>query len=217
MVNPAKYIVAYVGGRPGGRPAPSPLSTVPVNYSGPDEMRFCYTLAFAQDRGFDEGTVPNDGNFQVNWDAAITPAVATQLQQANGWIDFRVSLGGDAGDWPWVPPSNPTAWVANATSSLLNLMETYSLSGIDVDYEGLPGGAPLDGSFVDCMSQVIINIATQAGGKTATIAPFGSTADSYLSLWEQCSSWISVVNYQAYADGLNDVQGYMNLYANLAS
>jgi hypothetical protein len=221
MVNPNKAITAYVGGRPGGRPAPYPLSTVPVNYSGPDNLAFFYTLAFAQDRGYDEGTVPNDGNFQVNWDSAITPAVSTQLQEANGWIGFRASLGGDAGDWPWVPPSNQSAWVNNATSSLLNLIETYNLEGIDIDYEGNPSPdpnhpVPLDQSFVDCMSQVINNIGNETG-KASTVAPFGFTADSYLDLYQQAGGgWIAIINYQAYADSISDVNGYVDLYATLA-
>ena len=123
--------------------------------------------------------------------------------------------------WPWVPPSNLSAWVNNATSSLLNLIETYNLDGIDINYEGNPGPdrnhpAPLDQTFVDCMSQVINNIGNETG-KASTVAPFGFTAKRYLSLYEQSSSWIAIINYQAYADGISDVQGYMNLHANLAS
>jgi chitinase len=185
----------YVGADPGGRPPPD-LSTVP-----PAGL----TLAFANDAG--------GGNFQPQWDPSITPEVIAQLQQ-QGEFYISASLGGDANYGPWVPPSDPAAWISNATASLSQLMDTYGIDFLDIDYEGGPNG--LDDTFVECMSQVIINIGSPERGTVASIAPFGGTLPAYQALWEQCSTFINVVNYQAYADGIPDVQGYLDLYAGLA-
>lgn len=187
-------MVTYVGAQPGGRPAPDLFSVPPVGF----------VLAFANDAG--------GGNFQPRWDPAITPDVTTQLSQQG--VYCSVSLGGDQNYGPWVPPSDPAAWVSNATSSLAQLMDTYSLLGLDIDYEGGPNG--LDDSFVECMSQVIINLSSPGRDAFTTLAPFGGTAGAYNALYNQCGTWITTINYQAYADGITDVQGYLDLYASLA-
>jgi chitinase len=187
-------MVIYVGAQPGGRPAPDLFSIPPTGL----------VLAFANDAG--------DGNFQPQWDPAITPEVTAQLQQQG--IFCSASLGGDQNYGPWVPPSDPAAWVSNATSSLAQLMDTYSLMGLDIDYEGGPQG--LEDSFVECMSQVIINLSSPGRTAFTTLAPFGATAGPYSALYNQCGTFITTINYQAYADGITDVQGYLNLYANLA-
>jgi hypothetical protein len=189
----------YVGAQPGGRPSPDLTTVPPVGLY----------LAFAYNDG--------DGNFQPVWDGSITPEVTAQLQQQG--ISVGVSLGGDANYGPWLPPSDWARWIINATSSLAQLMETYSLSFLDIDYEGGPNG--LDESFVECMSQVIINLSNPAGpgsGGTAftSIAPFNGTLAAYQALFQRCGTWITTVNYQAYADGIPDVQGYLDLYAGLA-
>jgi hypothetical protein len=204
MVNSTTAIVAYTGARPGGRAAPD-LSTVPV-LADPN-LTFFFTLAFANDA---DGT----GNFQPQWDPNITPDVIAQLKQGNGSIQFKASLGGDANDAPWPAPSDQSGWVNNATDSLLKLMDSYGLDGLDIDYEGGSGGAPLDDSFVQCMSQVINNIGSQTN-QASIIAPFGQTAAAYQALYEQSSTWIALINYQAYADDIQDVQGYLTLYDNL--
>lgn len=182
----------YVGAQPGGRPAPD-LFTLPLGG---------VTLAFAND-------VNNDGNFQPQWDPAITPEVTAQLSQQGVFVS--VSLGGDPSLAPWMPPSDQASWISNATSSLSQLMDQYSLTNLDIDYEG-----GLDNSFIECMSQVIINLSSPARDAFTTLAPFGQTIDAYNALYEQCGTWITVMNYQAYADGIADVQGYLDLYARLA-
>jgi hypothetical protein len=202
MVATPTAIFAYVGAQPGGRPAPN-LADVPVIT---DPMfGFVFTLAFAKDTG--------GGNFQPVWDPAITPDVIAQLKQGNESIEFRASLGGDANYGPWIPPSDQVAWIDTATSSLSQLMQTYHLDGLDIDYEGGPAG--LDASFVQCISQVLINLSSPTRSAFTSIAPFGGTVAAYQSLYEQCSTWISSVNYQAYADELPDVQAHLDLYARL--
>ena len=204
MVNSTTAIMAYTGARPGGRQAPT-LSSVPV-LADPN-LTFFFALAFANDA---DGT----GNFQPQWDPNITPDVIAQLKQSNGSIQFKASLGGDANYAPWPAPSDQGGWVNNATASLLKLMDSYGLDGLDIDYEGGSGGAPLDDSFVQCMSQVINNIGSQTN-QASTIAPFGQTAAAYQALYKQSSTWIALINYQAYADDIQDVQGYLTLYDNL--
>lgn len=78
------------------------------------------------------------GNFQPKWDGSITPGLMAQLQEQG--VSSGVSLGGDANFGPWVPPSDQAGWVSNATSSLAQIMETYSLTFLDIDYEGGPNG-----------------------------------------------------------------------------
>lgn len=207
MVNSVVYMYDYVGAQPGGRPAPD-LSTVLSSIALQTDLVFIFNLAFANDAG--------GGNFQPVWDPAITPEVTAQLTEFNHQdVFFQASLGGDANYGPWVPPSDQAAWVSNATSSLLQLIDTYSLIGIDVDYEGGPSG--LDDSFVQCMSQVINNISGTIGQTFVTLAPFGGTSGPYLELYQQVAPWVTSVNYQAYADGISDVQGYLNLYSTLAA
>lgn len=196
-------IFEYVGARPNGIQAPD-LTQFPLP---PPPGDVFFMLAFANDAG--------GGNFQPNWDPAITPDLISQLTQ-NGGVNFRASLGGDYRYGPWVPPSDQAGWVTNAASSLGQLMDTYHLEGIDIDYEGLPDGSPLDDSFVQCMSQVIVNLGSARNGTVASLIPFGQTIGQYQALYNQCGTWVSNVNYQAYADGIQDVQGYLDLYARLA-
>lgn len=110
----------YVGADPGGRPPPDLTTAPPVGFY----------LAFANADEF--------GNFQPKWDGSITPGLMAQLQEQG--VSSGVSLGGDANFGPWVPPSDQAGWVSNATSSLAQIMETYSLTFLDIDYEGGPNG-----------------------------------------------------------------------------
>jgi hypothetical protein len=189
-------IVDYTGGLPGGRNAPD-LSTVPIN----DSFDFYFALAFARD-------LNRDGVFQPDWDQAITPGVIAQLKQGNGSRKFLASLGG-GDNFPWQDPSDVGNWVSAATSSLSSLMDTYGLDGIDIDYEN-----GLDDSFVQAIGQVVTNLKQQKNA-FITITPFGQTWPAYQSLYQGNSASIDLINYQAYADGL-DEQGYLNLYENLA-
>jgi hypothetical protein len=203
MVNSPTVIYAYVGAQPGGRPAPD-LTSVPV--MDDPNLTFVFTLAFANDVG--------GGNFVPQWDPAITPELISKVKASNPSVSFRASLGGDANYGPWRPPADQPSWIGNAAASLNQLIDTYDLDGLDIDYEGGPAG--LDDSFVACMSQVIINLSSPRQEAFTSLAPFGQTAGVYQSLWQQCGTWITSINYQAYADDIPDVQGYLDLYAQVS-
>jgi hypothetical protein len=198
-------IMAYTGAYPAGpngigRPAPD-LSTVPVSQNA----NFTFVLAFARD-------IKRDGIFQPVWDSAITPQGIAQLKAAGGRSFFASLGGGD--NFPWQAPTDESAWIANAVSSLMNLRSTYHLDGFDVNYE-----QGLDDSFPRVMSQVINALNDSPNWpprfQTAfTLTPFGQTWPYYRTLYPLSGTWIQQINYQAYADGL-DAPGYLNLYSSL--
>jgi hypothetical protein len=198
-------IMAYTGYLPADVPD---LSAVPINDSNPNFEAFFFVLTFARD-------VNGDGNFVAQWATdTITPEWIQQLQQENPKRVFRASLAGsydpEQPGTAWQTPADEKGWVNNATSSLLSLMDTYHLDGIDIDYE-----AGLDSSFGPVMAQVIQNIGQQRGS-TATLAPFGSTWPYYQDLLQNETTYVSFINYQAYADESTDPEHYMALYGNLA-
>jgi hypothetical protein len=88
------------------------------------------------------------------------------------------------------------------------------LDGFDIDYE-----QGFDDSFVRVMGQVMQGYYNQTNG-AFTIAPFNGTSEYYKSLYQNNSTYIAFINYQAYADGLenqpNPVTAYTDLYAQLA-
>ena len=59
----------------------------------------------------------------------------------------------------------------NATESLVELTDRSDLDGLDIDYEAGPAG--LDDPFVDCMSQLLIDIGSPRMEGFASIAPSG--------------------------------------------
>lgn len=198
-------ILAYVGANPGRR-SPPDLSTVPV--STDSNFTFVFILAFARDLG-------HDGNFTPFWDTSITPQLIESLQQANPNRRFVASLGGD--NWPWQDPPDVNTWINNAVNSLTRMKNMYHLDGFDLDYE-----ENIDGNFLSVMEQVIqaMNDSPNFPPRFQTsfsVTPFGKTYGAYQEIFVNETSWIPVFNYQAYADGLTDVQAYLDKYANLAS
>lgn len=199
-------ILAFVGGTPAGR-APPDLTTVPV--STDSNFTFVFVLAFARDQN-------HDGNFSPAWHPSITPSLIASLQQSNPNRRFIASLGG-GDNWPWQDPSNINTWVNNAVTSLTNMKNLYHLDGFDLDYED-----NLDTTFLPVMEQVIqaMNDSPNFPPRFQTafsVTPFGKTYDMYQQMFVDESSWIPAFNYQAYADGLTDVQAYLDKYASLAS
>ena len=82
---------------------------------------------------------------------------------------------------PWQDPGDVQGWVNNATSSLSNLVSTYSLAGIDIDYE-----AGVDSTFVTAMSQVISNLRGEYPEMWIMFAPFGQTWPVYRGSFRGC-------------------------------
>ncbi|HEY2533319.1 MAG TPA: glycosyl hydrolase family 18 protein [Xanthobacteraceae bacterium] len=202
-------LLAYVGAQPNGQPAPD-LTTVPIPPDSASTGGFRFVLAFAKDDG--------TGNFSPGWDPSITPDVVAQLKQNNGSISFWASLGGDANyGGTWTAPSDQQAWISNATNSLVNLINTYQLNGLDIDYEA----GTDDPTFVSVMSQVLLNVAEQFIGDYGhsyldfSYSPFSQTATDYQNLYQAFASNV-FITYQAYDGEYSDVPGYMTLYSQLA-
>jgi hypothetical protein len=92
----------------------------------------------------------------------------------------------------------------------------YNLGGFDIDYE-----QGLDDSFCRCMSAVMENMNDYPNWPPQfqcyfAATPFGQDYDIYQQLFVNNTNYIHVFNYQAYADDIPDVQGYLNKYAQLA-
>jgi hypothetical protein len=169
-----------------------------------------FVLAFA--------IADSNGNYRPVWDPSITPQVVAQVQSSDPPAPVWASLGG--GNSPWIPPSNQQTWINNATTSLVNLINTYHLDGLDVDYENGAG----DPSFPSVMNKVIENVVEsipgrRPGGMGFSYSPYGQTAATYNSLYKQWQfgGIHPFIHYQAYDGGQNTVQAYQNLYTNLAS
>ena len=101
------------------------------------------------------------------WDQSITPSLISRVSQSTGAL-FVASLGG--ANSPWQDPSDVEGWVNNATCSLSNLISTYCLAGIDIDYE-----RGVDSTFVSAIVQVMSNLLAQYPRMWISIAPFGRT------------------------------------------
>lgn len=187
-------LLEYVGADPGGTPPPD-LTTVP--HSG---VSLVFALAFAVDSG--------GGNFQPLWDRSLTPRLISHVTQSTGAC-FVASLAG--ANSLWQDPSDVEGWISNATASLSNLISTYSLAGIDVDYE-----EGVDSTFTSAIVSVIGNLRAQHPQMWLSIAPFGRTWPVYQGIASSLGATAMTINYQAYGDGLTDQQSYLDLFASLA-
>ena len=96
------------------------------------------------------------------------------------------------GNFPWQEPADLDTWVANAVTSLSNLLEMYSLDGVDVNYEQGIGG-----SFVEAIGRVATGLKQQDRDAVLSVAPYSGT---YQSLYEEYGESIYWINYQAYAE-----------------
>lgn len=92
----------------------------------------------------------------------------------------------------------------------------YNLGEFDIDYE-----QGLDDSLYRCMSAVMENMNDYPNWPPKlqcyfAATSFGQDHDIYQQLFVNNTNYIHVFNYQAYADDIPDVQGYLNKYAQLA-
>lgn len=191
----APVLVEYVGADPGGTPPPD-LTTVP---RGSGNFDLTFALAFAVDSG--------DGNFHPVWNRSLTPSLISQVRESTG-ASFVASLAG--ANSPWQDPSDVDGWINNATSSIWNLIGTYNLAGIDIDYEH-----GVNGTFATAISQVISNLCGMAS-LLISIAPYRRTWPVYQEVVSSVAPASLNINYQAYGDGFTDAQSYLDLYAELA-
>ncbi|OEL17774.1 Chitinase 1 [Dichanthelium oligosanthes] len=184
------------------------LADVPV-HPGVD---FHFILAFAIDYAADPTNTsapasPTDGRFVVYWDEAhLTPAAVAAAKHCSNGNNVRValSLGGDTvhGANATFRASSVDAWLANAIVSLTDILTTYGLDGIDVDYEHF-GESPE--VFAECIGQLVRALRALGVISFASIAPFANpdVQAHYGELWRRYGPEFDYVNFQFYAYNAN--------------
>ena len=199
-------IMAYTGYDPPfpqGSPCASSaidLTQVPIPTDGPPHILCTFVLAFAND-------VNGDGNFEPQWNIDhFTPENIAGVKAAIPTVNFAVSLGGANASWPG---NSDPAWTRNAVRSITDIMHTYGLAGVDVDYEN-----DLDDTFVPVMSSLMPQIQPAFW----SLAPFTGTLASYLDLYDAAAEVVKpVINFQAYSMETEDSDAYVQQYTDITN
>jgi len=184
-------------------------------------VQFIFPLAFAIDA--DASGNPQNGIFSPYWVTSLDSQSAQLFKQQNPNVKLMVSLAGatqyindsnPSQPVNWYDPASIDEWVRNAVSSITSLASTYSLDGIDIDYETYPSGSA---SFTSCIGQVISTLKSSNTITVASIAPFDDTLSIYADLFANYASVIDYVNYQFYGDGLTTQSEYVNRFNTVAA
>lgn len=191
------------------------FTDVPIDAS----VQYIFPLSFAIDADATGNT--QNGVFTSFWASSLSPDAATSFVQANPNVRLVVSLAGfsqfiDAQttrNVDWYDPSDTNAWISNAVTSITSLVQQYSLSGIDIDYENFPESA----TFTQCIGGLITQLKNSGTISLASIAPFGNTLSIYQDLFTNFGTVIDHVNYQFYADGLTTQSDYVTRFNTVAT
>lgn len=189
------------------------FSDVPIN----PNVNFHFILSFAIDYDTSSPPSPTDGNFNIFWDTQnLSPSEVSSIKNQNPNVKVALSLGGATvqGDPVNFSPSSIDSWVSNAVSSLTSIIKTYTLDGIDIDYEHFKGDPS---TFAECIGRLITTLKNNKVISFASIAPFGFDNDEvqnhYLALWKSYSNIIDYVNFQFYAyDKSTTVAQFIDYY-----
>jgi hypothetical protein len=205
-------LIDYIGGSGGS----IQLTDVPIDSS----VNYIFPLSFAIDADANGNT--QNGVFSPYWASSLSPQAATSFVQAYPNVKLVASLAGfsqyisSTGTTQmvnWYDPSDTNAWISNAVSSITSIVQQYSLSGIDIDYENFPESS----TFTECIGGLISQLKSSNTISIASIAPFGQTLPIYQDLFSNFGSSIDYVNYQIYADGLSSQDEYVSQFNNVAS
>jgi hypothetical protein len=195
------------------------FSDVPINAF----LSFHFILSFAIDYtpvNQKPTPTPTNGVFTPFWDTGnLSPAAVAAIKAAHPNVAVMAGLGGDSVQEivnVVFTPRSIDSWVANAVSSLTNIINTYSLDGVDVDYEHFADAADVD-TFVECIGRLLTELKRRKPNLTTSIAPFEDrdrkVQKYYQPLWRKYSGVIDYVNYQFYGYGANtDVDQYVRFY-----
>ncbi|KAK3120020.1 hypothetical protein QOZ80_9AG0679600 [Eleusine coracana subsp. coracana] len=193
------------------------MSDVPINAL----LSFHFILAFAIDYtpiNQNPTPTPTNGVFTPFWDtAALTPAAVAAIKQAHQNVAVMAALGGDSVQDRvnvFFAASSVDAWVANAVSSVTEIINEYDLEGVDVDYEHFSSD---EDTFVECVGQLLTELKRRMPRIITSIAPFedDTVQRYYTALWKKYSGVIDYVNFQFYGYGDNtDVTTYVTFYDN---
>ncbi|XP_038895814.1 chitinase 2-like [Benincasa hispida] len=174
------------------------FSDVPIN---PNVEEFHFLLSFAIDFDSSRRSFTN-GVFNVFWDSDnLSPSAVASIKRDHSNVRVGVSLGGDSvdkGGSVFFKPSSIASWVSNAETSLTELINTYNLDGIDIDYEHFKSDPS---TFAKCIGQLIGRLKKKGIISFASIAPFdkAEVQSHYLALWRSYGHLIDYVNFQFYA------------------
>ncbi|KAJ8751539.1 hypothetical protein K2173_016774 [Erythroxylum novogranatense] len=187
------------------------FSDVPINRN----VEFHFILSFAIDYDTSNSPSPTNGKFNVFWDSDnLSPAQVAAIKQQHPNVKVALSLGGDKvkDRFAFFQPSSIASWRANALSSLTQIIKTYHLDGIDVDYEHFKADPE---TFASCVGWVIQQLKSKKVISFASIAPFddNEVQNHYLALWRSFGSFIDYVNFQFYAyDRGTTVSQFLNFF-----
>ncbi|CAN6362626.1 unnamed protein product [Urochloa humidicola] len=193
------------------------FSDVPINAMLP----FHFILAFAIDYtpvNQQPTPTPTNGVFSPFWDTTnLSPSAVAAIKAAHPNVAVMMGLGGDSVQditKAFFSPTSIDSWVSNAVTSLTGIINTYGLSGIDVDYEHFAPGADVN-TFVECIGRLLTQLKKNMPWLTTSIAPFEDPTIQkyYQPLWSKYSGVIDYVNFQFYGYGANtDVSLYVQFY-----
>ncbi|KAF8655574.1 hypothetical protein HU200_061121 [Digitaria exilis] len=164
---------------------------------------------------------PTDGNFLIYWDTTLlTPsaiAAFKNLHNNNNNVRVALSLGGDTvnGTNATFRASSIDTWVSNAITSLTEILTTYDIDGIDIDYEHF-GEHETPEIFAECIGRLVAGLRALGVISFASIAPFANpdVQAHYGELWRRYGDEFDYVNFQFYAYASNttvsEFLGYYN-------
>ncbi|CAL4985130.1 unnamed protein product [Urochloa decumbens] len=193
------------------------FTDVPINAL----LSFHFILAFAIDYtpvNQKPTPTPTNGVFSPFWDTDnLSPSAVAAIKAAHPNVAVMAGIGGDSVQdivKANFTPTSVDSWVSNAVPSLTNIINTYGLDGIDVDYERFAPNADVN-TFVECIGRLLTQLKKNMPWITTSIAPFDDrTVQSYYKpLWSKYSSVIDYVNFQFYGyDDSTDVARYVQFY-----
>ncbi|CAM8913191.1 unnamed protein product [Rhodiola kirilowii] len=173
------------------------FTDVPVN----SDVEFHFILAFAIDYTTSSSASPTNGKFNVFWDSDnLSPSAVQEMKSSKPNVKVGLSLGGDSveGGSCYFDPDSVDSWVANAVSSLTEIIKEYDLDGIDIDYEHFKAEPEI---FAECIGKLIATLKSNGVITFASIAPYDDdeVQSHYLALWKSYGHLIDYVNFQFYA------------------
>ncbi|KAJ4826219.1 hypothetical protein Tsubulata_005781 [Turnera subulata] len=174
------------------------FSDVPIN----PNVEFHFILSFAIDYTTTSHPSPTNGNFNVFWDTHhLTPSSVSSIKAHHSNVKVAMSLGGDTVQDRhnvYFNPRSINSWVQNAIQSITEIVKTYNLDGIDIDYEHFSTDPE---TFAECIGRLLFYLKQQGIVSFASIAPYESDSVQpyYLALWKKYGHLIDYVNFQFYA------------------
>ncbi|KAL4189469.1 hypothetical protein AMTRI_Chr08g207280 [Amborella trichopoda] len=173
------------------------FSDVPINQN----VDFHFILSFAIDyTSSGNSPSPTNGKFNVFWDTNnLSPTAVQAIKGNHPNVKVALSIGGDSvgNGKAFFTPVSVSSWVDNAVSSLTNIIKSYNLDGIDINYEHFKSDSD---TFAECIGRLISQLKGNKVISFASIAPFADDGvqAQYKALWAKYGSVVDYVNFQFY-------------------